>query len=105
MKLLRIFLILTTLIVGMGFQAHSEVIVDKNNRRIEQQDSLKIKLAKNLLIIENLPEDNTIEIYNIMGIKVYSRRIKSGNNEYPLSLPKGHYIIKIGKTTRKIAIK
>jgi hypothetical protein len=40
-----------------------------------------------------------------MGVKVYNRRVKAGTNQYILSLPKGYYIIKIGKLTRKIAIK
>lgn len=71
----------------------------------EPQDKTKIKLTENRLIIENLPEDEVLEIYNIMGMKVYNRRVKAGTNQYILSLPKGYYIIKIGKLTRKIAIK
>lgn len=71
----------------------------------EPQDSTKIKLTGNRLIIEDLPKDGVLEIYNIMGVKVYNRRVKAGTNQYILSLPKGYYIIKIGKLTRKIAIK
>lgn len=71
----------------------------------EPQDKTKIKMIHNLLVIENLPEDGVLEIYNIMGAKVYNRRVKAGTNQYPLSLQKGYYIIKIGKLTRKIAIK
>ncbi len=73
--------------------------------RGEPQDKTKIKLTGNLLIIEDLPEDGVLEIYNIMGAKVYNRRVKAGTNQYVLSLPKGYYIIKIGKLTRKIAVK
>lgn len=73
--------------------------------REEPQDKTKIKLTGNRLIIEDLPEDGVLEIYNIMGVKVFNRRVKAGTNQYILSLPKGYYIIKIGKFTRKIAIK
>ena len=68
-------------------------------------DSLKVVFAESRIIIENLPTDNILEIYNIMGVKVYTRRLKAGTNEYNISLPKGYYIIKIGKFTKKIAIK
>lgn len=71
----------------------------------QPQDKTKVKLTGNQLIIEDLPEDGVLEIYNIMGVKVFNRRIKSGTNQYALSLSKGYYIIKIGKFTRKIAVK
>ena len=71
----------------------------------EEQDTVKINLAENRLIIENLPHDDILEIYNIMGVKVYSRHVKAGTNEYALSLPKGFYILKIGKITKKIALR
>lgn len=69
------------------------------------QDETRIKLTGNQLVIEDLPGDGILEIYNIMGAKVFNRRVKAGTNQYILSLPKGYYIIKIGKLTRKIAIK
>lgn len=71
----------------------------------DPQDKTRIKMTGNQLIVENLPEDGILEIYNIMGAKVYNRRVKAGTNQYSLSLPKGYYIIKIGKLTRKIAVK
>jgi len=71
----------------------------------DPQNKTKIKLTGSQLIIENLPEDGVLEIYNIMGVKVYNRHVKAGTNQYILSLPKGYYIIKIGKFTRKIAVR
>ena len=69
-----------------------------------QQQTHNIKLSENRLIIENLPKDDILEIYNIMGVKVFTRRVKEGTNEYILNLPKGFYILKIGKYTKKIAL-
>jgi hypothetical protein len=83
----------------------SEKQLDLNISQSITQDSLKVVITENRLIIENLTKDNILEIYNIMGAKVYTRRLKSGTNEYHISLPKGYYIIKIGKFTKKIAIK
>ena len=71
---------------------------------METPEKVNIKLSENRLTIENLPKDDILEIYNIMGVKVYSRRVKAGTNEYLLSLSKGFYILKIGKITKKIAI-
>jgi len=72
---------------------------------LSNQDSLSIKFVDSRLIVENLKKDEILEIFNIMGVKVFSRRIKSGTNEYHISLPKGYYIIRIGKLTKKIIIK
>lgn len=71
----------------------------------EPHEKTKIRLTGSQLIIEDLPEDGVLEIYNIMGAKVYNRRMKAGTNQYILSLPKGYYIIKIGRITRKIALR
>ena len=78
---------------------------DPNRLEREEQDKVKIKVSENRLIIENLPKDEILDIYNIMGVKVYSRHVKAGTNEYTLSLSKGYYILKIGKITKKIAIR
>lgn len=69
------------------------------------QDKTKIKVIGNQLYIEYLPVDDILEIYNIMGVKVYNHRVKAGTNHIVLPLSKGYYIIKIGKLTRKVAIK
>jgi hypothetical protein len=90
------------LIGGTGFPVSSQE--NPNRLVIEEQDTVIIKLSGNRLIIENLPKDEILEIYNIMGVKVYSRRVKAGTNEYTLSLSKGFYILKIGRITKKIAV-
>lgn len=71
----------------------------------EQNEEIKLKLQGNRLTVENLPGDELLEVYNIMGVKVYNRRIRAGITEVALPLARGYYIIKIGKFTRKIAIK
>ncbi|RNC64907.1 T9SS type A sorting domain-containing protein [Proteiniphilum sp. X52] len=76
-----------------------------SQNREDPQDKTTIKLTGNQLLIENLPEDGVLEIYNIMGVKVYHRLVKAGTNQYILSLSRGYYIIKIGKITRKVAVK
>ena len=65
----------------------------------------KIKVTENRLVIENLPKDGVLEIFSIVGVKVYTRKVKAGTNEYQLDLPKGYYIIRIGDLVKKILLK
>ncbi len=77
----------------------------QNGKDKDQEPEIKIRLVDNRLFVEDLPKEMLLEIYNIMGVKVYSRRIPPGTGEYPVNLPRGYYILKIGKTTKKIAIR
>ena len=45
---------------------------------LEPDNEIKIKLLENRLTLENIPEDGVLEIYNIMGVKVYSRCVRAG---------------------------
>ncbi len=109
MKLFCSLLISIPLLSGICIPAYSQGYTHSNanitTNLASPQDSLTIKVASNRLIINNLPKDDVLEIYNIMGVKVLTRRVKAGTNEYPINLSKGYYIIKIGKLTKKIAIK
>lgn len=44
-------------------------------------------------------------IYNVAGVRVMSIKIEGADRRYELNLPKGCYIVKVGKTVRKISIK
>lgn len=104
MKHFNSILLTTLLLLGMGFPLFSQVNPIRSVVEIPTTDTINIKLSENRLIIENLPKDDILEIYNIMGVKVFTRRVKEGTNEYILNLPKGFYILKIGKYTKKIAL-
>lgn len=121
------FLLLMCLAFGIGFslfaqenpdtlvvEKQKEILTENNEKpkikeerrnEGESQEKTKIKITGNQLIIEDLSQDGVLDIYNIMGAKVFNRRVKTGTNQYTLSLPRGYYIIKIGKITQKIAIK
>lgn len=104
MKHTFFILLITLLFCSVGLRAYTQ---ESNHRTVtvEVENKTKIKVIENRIIIENLPKDELLEIYNIMGVKVFSRRVKAGTNEYTLSLSRGYYIIKIGEITRKIAIR
>lgn len=46
-----------------------------------------------------------MHIYNVAGVRVMSVKIEGNDRKMDLNLPKGCYIVKVGKTVRKISIK
>ena len=46
----------------------------------------------------------TLSVYNIAGVRVMTIKIDSADKQYDLDLPKGCYILQVGKTVRKISI-
>lgn len=105
MSRIRIILLLLILsVVGFGLAKASSFSFDSFVME-EPAEQTEIVMAGNRLIVKNLPEDGVLEIYSIVGVKVYSREIKAGTNEYPVNLPKGYYIIRIGKIAKKIALR
>jgi len=55
--------------------------------------------------ILNVTPTAQVNVYNIIGTKITTFKIKSGVADSPVSLPKGYYILKIDDSTRKIAVK
>lgn len=47
----------------------------------------------------------TLYVYNITGLRVKAVAIDSSDKQFDLDLPKGCYILKVGKVVRKISIK
>lgn len=46
-----------------------------------------------------------LSIYNVTGVRVMSIKVDSSDKSYNLNLPKGCYIVKVGKMVRKISIR
>ena len=45
-----------------------------------------------------------MEVFNLTGTKVATIRIDSNDKSFALNLPKGCYLIKVGKIVRKISV-
>ena len=50
-------------------------------------------------------EGETLEVYNLTGVKVATIRIDSNDKNVVLNLQRGCYILKVGKVVRKISIR
>ncbi len=47
----------------------------------------------------------TLEVYDVAGVCVASLRIDTDDKTFSLNLPKGCYILKVGKVVRKVSIR
>lgn len=74
---------------------------------MQQADPSEIEItsAENRLQVSNAPVGSKLEIYSVVGIKVKEIEIKQSTAEYTLNIAKGYYIIRIGDTVRKVAIR
>lgn len=95
---------LLSLLCGMGIPAFAQVS-DTLTVEKEVEKEIHFEMISDRIRVIDLKQEAILEIYNIMGVKVFSRRLPPGNSEYPINLPRGYYIIRIGNTTKKIAIR
>jgi len=68
-------------------------------------NSIKVSSVDNRIIVSNAPEKSKMEIYSIVGSKVKEIEMKQPSGEYPVTLPKGYYIVRIEGIVRKIVIR
>lgn len=73
-------------------------IVDNNFQQIA------VSYSSSVLRITGA-EGEILQIYNVAGIRVMNVRVESADKRFEINLPKGCYIIKIGKYVRKISVK
>ena len=45
-----------------------------------------------------------LHVYNVAGVRVMSVKVEGADKRIELNLPKGCYIVKVGKVVRKISI-
>lgn len=110
----KTLLILTCILCGIiSFQAQnkmsvagkgsSETSFSQSNSSISDNDNTpKFTLTGKVLTVKNLDNGSQIDIYSVLGAKVYSFIFK-GNAE-TLNLNKGIYIVRVGKFTQKIIL-
>lgn len=68
------------------------------------QQAPQINFVDNVLHITG-GAGKKLEVYNVAGVRVTTINIDSQEKRVELSLNKGCYIVKVGKTVRKISLK
>lgn len=69
----------------------------------QTNDEISIK-AEGRKIHVSGAEDKTLEVYNIVGVKVTSYHIDAPEKTITLSVPRGIYILRVDKVARKVNI-
>lgn len=87
--------------VGVPTMASAEASV-----LIIEQESQRITVSVSGSVLRVSGADGEVlHIYNVTGVRVMSIKVDGYEKRYTLNLPKGCYIVKIGKTVRKITIR
>ena len=71
---------------------------------VEQQGA-QITLTDNNVLHITGGAGQVLEIYNVAGVRLSTTKIDSQEKRVDLNLTKGCYIVKVGKTVRKISVK
>lgn len=66
-------------------------------------DEITIKAEGRKITISGA-EDETLDVFNIAGVKVASYTIDSPSKTISLTVPRGVYILRVGKVARKVNI-
>jgi len=67
--------------------------------------NIRIQVAANAILLENLPSNTKVEVYNLQGKRIYSSN--SGNSQI-LRIPvqtNGMYVVKAGSQTMRATVK
>ncbi|WP_099463656.1 MULTISPECIES: hypothetical protein [Parabacteroides] len=106
MKVFITILLALTLQVGSSIPAYASKLKSETFA-IDQNDlkPIEISVSENRIHVENAPIGSILEIYSVVGIKVAEIELKQPSGDYTVNIAKGYYIIRIGETVRKIAIR
>ena len=89
------------------FRMQAQHVNSMSSVTTQQVDnSIKVTYIDACIKVENAPAKSTLEIYNIVGSKVKVIELIQSTGEYPVSLQKGYYIVRIdGGVVRKIVVR
>ena len=71
----------------------------------EVTTTLALTITGNVVKIQNATVGATLEVYTILGIRVFSYKLDATDKQLTLNLSKGWYMVKLEGLVRKIAIK
>lgn len=67
-------------------------------------DEINISISGNVLHVTGAAGE-ALQVYNITGVRIMSEKLDSDDKRITINLPKGCYIVKVGKVVRKISIR
>lgn len=91
----------------MAAQAASPMVMKMEMgvaEQMEQEKSVSISIDNNVVRV-NGAAGMTLEVVSLTGRPVTTVKIDSPNQRVELNLPKGCYILKVGKVVRKVTLR
>jgi hypothetical protein len=71
---------------------------------LSQDQDVNITYSEGMLFVTGC-EGETLEIVSLTGKKVLDVKIESPAQKIELNIPKGCYIVKVGKVVRKVSVR
>ena len=101
MKRLFTLRLASTLLVGMPVAMYAEQAIE-----VIDNDYQNISISVNESVLHITGANGLVmQIYNVAGVRVMSVKVEGPDKRFELNLPKGCYIVKVGKVVRKISIR
>ena len=101
----KIFTCLVVTFLAMALPAQLQARNSIEILEEQEFDDVAISVINESTLHVTGASGQVLYIYTIAGICVKSFRVDSNDKRYDLNLPKGCYIIKVGKTVRKVSIR
>ena len=94
-------ILLISMIIATPSTAYAEPVTDE----MEHMQTPNVTVVEGSQLRVTNGNGQTLRVYNVTGVQVRVFKVDGMDKCYDLNLPKGCYIIKIGKTVRKISIR
>lgn len=106
MKVLFSIVLMLAVWAGCPLEVNAQQVATTTSATKEKApDSVEISAYDNKIVVENAPAGSKLEIYSVVGIRVKEIPMKQPSGEYAVDIAKGYYIVRIGETVRKVAIR
>ena len=93
------------LVSGLFLTMPQKALAESSIEIVEQTfSSIDISVNGNILHVTGASGQD-LYVYNVTGVRVKSFRVDSNDKRYELNLPKGCYIVKVGKVVRKVSLR
>jgi hypothetical protein len=101
------YLVTLSLSIALLFFVSTAVVAQSQPRSQVDRDGVALSLQVNgtKVIVQNVIPRSTIQIFNVLGVKLKEFKTPANGDNLQFDLPKGCYILKTDNVVRKIAIK
>lgn len=99
-RLLSIFFVMT-MVIGSSTVVRANTAVDLIDTDFQ---NITISVTESSIRVSGAA-GQMLSVYNVAGIRIAFVKVESADKHFDFNLPKGCYIVKVGKIVRKIAIK